>query len=114
MLLRLPGSLQEQEKLLETTLFVRCAAAMLNGVWTGVLQVDGGAGVGYEVDEGAGALRLRVAETEYSPGGGCVRVCQAMRVPVLDQWRGAHVCLCVCVASGMSCGQSNNMLYMAV
>ncbi len=65
-------SLQGREKLLETKLFVRCAAAMLHGMWTGGLQVDAGAGVGYEVDEGAGALRLRVGETEYSPEGACV------------------------------------------
>ncbi|KAG2454320.1 hypothetical protein HYH02_001347 [Chlamydomonas schloesseri] len=61
-------SRQARAELLETQLFVRCAAATLLGAYTGVLEVDAGAGVGGEVDEGAGALRLRAGETKYSPG----------------------------------------------
>ncbi|PNW74500.1 hypothetical protein CHLRE_12g493903v5 [Chlamydomonas reinhardtii] len=58
---------KERAALLETTLFVRCVAAALRGHYTGVLQVDKGAGVGCEVDKGANALRLRAGETKYSP-----------------------------------------------
>ena len=48
---------------------MRCVAAALRGHYTGVLQVDKGAGVGCEVDKGANALRLRAGETKYSPAG---------------------------------------------
>lgn len=51
---------------------MRCTAAMLSSSYTGVLEVDAGAGVGCEVDEAAGALRLRVGEIKYNPEGGCV------------------------------------------
>lgn len=63
------SSTQERAALLETTLFVRCTAAMLSSSYTGVLEVDAGAGVGCEVDEAAGALRLRVGEIKYNPEG---------------------------------------------
>ncbi|KAG2452951.1 hypothetical protein HYH02_002288 [Chlamydomonas schloesseri] len=59
-------STQERRELMEVTLFVRCAAATLLGAYTGVLEVDAGAGVGCKVDEGAGALRLRTGETKFS------------------------------------------------
>ena len=66
------GSSQERAALLETTLFVRCAAATLRGSCTGVLEVDVGGGVGFEVDQGVGALRLCAGETKNSPEGACV------------------------------------------
>lgn len=70
--LLLPNSLQKRVELLETTLFVRCTAAMLHGSYTSMLEVDAGAGIGCELDKGAGALRLRVGKTKYSRDGGCM------------------------------------------
>ncbi|KAG2426941.1 hypothetical protein HXX76_012726 [Chlamydomonas incerta] len=60
------GSPQERATRLEETLFVRCVAATLRGSYTGVLEVDAGAGIGCEVDEGTCTLRLRAGETKYS------------------------------------------------
>ncbi|PNW86413.1 hypothetical protein CHLRE_02g085400v5 [Chlamydomonas reinhardtii] len=61
------GSLESRRELLTGPLFVRCAAAVLDGRYTGELQVDASAAGGCEVDKVAAALRLNLGETMYNP-----------------------------------------------
>lgn len=63
------GSLESRRELLTGPLFVRCAAAVLDGRYTGELQVDASAAGGCEVDKVAAALRLNLGETMYNPTG---------------------------------------------
>ncbi|PNH02328.1 hypothetical protein TSOC_011700, partial [Tetrabaena socialis] len=61
------GSWEQRMQLLKDELFVRCAAALLLDRYTGVLEVDAGAGVGCTVDVAAQALRLRLGESKLNP-----------------------------------------------
>ncbi|KAG2443834.1 hypothetical protein HXX76_002177 [Chlamydomonas incerta] len=63
----LDGDLQARRDLLAGELFVRCAAALLYGGYTGVLEVDAGVAGGCEVNWIDCSLHISIGETKLNP-----------------------------------------------
>ncbi|KAG2441484.1 hypothetical protein HXX76_003106 [Chlamydomonas incerta] len=73
-------SSDERQRLLAGALYVRCVAALLEGAYTGVLQVDAGVAGGCEVDKVTAALQLNIGETKYNPSELAKALLQLRRV----------------------------------
>lgn len=84
----LAGSPEQRRDLLAGGLFVRCAAALLCGSYTGVLEVDAGATGGCEVNSITRSLLINIGQTEMNLAGGpaaeALKFLQAAHMAVCD------------------------------